>query len=155
MLYHRTCTAELVAPFFEREKKLKRKEAAWCGGIPSVSKVSDRSTMMQGPAGTCGSTWRLRPGAASLVAHVLLNSFASPLLQLAKVRPWSVMDGTVVASLHAHMHTCRLTALHAHMCTVTGLCVVTVVGTTHPLEYALSQRDVAASATTNKSLVMS
>lgn len=35
--------------------------------------------------GVFGAVWRLRPGAASLVAHILLNSFASPLLQLAKV----------------------------------------------------------------------
>lgn len=39
-------------------------------------------------AGVC----RLRPGGASLAAHVLLNSFASPLLELAKVWGWLPLE---------------------------------------------------------------
>jgi hypothetical protein len=88
---------------FVRKKKLKAKRQHGAVESHRVRNLVRIETMMRatGPAGTCGSTWRLRPGAASLVAHVLLNSFASPLLQLAKVRPWSAMDGTVVASMHA------------------------------------------------------
>ena len=113
---------------FERKKKLKAKRQH--GAVEShrvrnfVRNLVRIETMMRatGPAGTCGSTWRLRPGAASLVAHVLLNSFASPLLQLAKVRPWSAMDGTVIASMHA----CQYLRIDCSPC-MCCLCVVTVV----------------------------
>lgn len=78
--------------FFLQMYEKFRGEGGPCAVLVTLSCIPSFSPQLVWPTGEAmattgvfGAVWHLRPGAASLVAHILLNSFASPLLQLAKV----------------------------------------------------------------------